>query len=113
MDELAKRTCHVCGAISQHGLGWCSDHGQDGLLRLCGDCDCTECVKEAEKKTPRTSKDSLAVVGALAILVLIIWLLSVAVDNMGPGGNAGYGVLAAMALFGVGWWFWRKLEDLK
>jgi hypothetical protein len=51
--------------------------------------------------------------GVLAIVVQISWVLGIALDNMGPAGNAGYLVLAGMALFGVGWWFWGKLKDLK
>jgi uncharacterized membrane protein len=68
---------------------------------------------ETESKPPRTGNDSLVTIGVLAIFGVLIWLLSIALDNTGPGGNAGYFVLAGIALFGVGWWFWRKLEDLK
>jgi hypothetical protein len=52
-------------------------------------------------------------IGVLAVFILITWFLGVTVDNMGPGGNAGYFILAGMALIGVGWWFWGRLKDLK
>lgn len=113
MDELAKRTCHVCGAVFQYGLRWCGDHGQGGLLRLCSGCDCPECIKEAKDKPKTTANDSLVAVGILAIIVVIVWLLSITIGNMGPGGDIGVSTVAGMALFGVGWWFFGKLQKLK
>jgi uncharacterized membrane protein len=76
-------------------------------------CDCPDCVKVAENKPRRTGNDSFVTVGVVAIFVVLIWLVSITLDNTGPGGNQGYFVLAAMALVGVGWWFWEKLNDLK
>jgi len=75
MDELARQTCHVCGAVSQYGLGWCTHHGQGGLQRLCQDCECPECYEEVKDKPPRTAKDSLVAMGVLAIQ-LLRWIAS-------------------------------------
>jgi len=61
----------------------------------------------------RTGNGSFVVIGVIAVFVVLIWLLSIALDNTGPGGNEGYFVLAGIALLGVGWWFWGRLKGLK